>query len=307
MDGTAYARVNQDLADLVAGRVPEVRVDTMRHPYALLPGPVAWPAVTVTGILPEEQTRVAEVLATALPGFVKGCHLLPEPRPRRDSNQVQLVRPYRFVNTDYLYMIRISAEYMGGAGNPEVLEPARQGRSPSFLTDRIYFHARLFPVRSIARKDFGICDFEAFTIHDAHFLVRAKGGEEGARSIFTTALFDQIDFGPVEDRFMDLFSFGSAWKGGRVFRPLVIDHLTLALNLLVPDIALVEDLAPRFADAFARLVSSGHLDDLSEPERDFWRAYYGAWAFENDFSRGGNPQWRLTTYPDERWRKRILG
>lgn len=305
MDGNTYSRVNNGLVALPVGAVPEIRVDTMRHPYALLPKTVAWPAVTVTGMTELEQESVVGVVAGELPGFVTGCHLLPEPRPRRDTNQVQLVRPYRIANADYLYMLRISAEYMGGADNTEVIRPARQGLSPSFLTDRIYFNARLFPVRSVMEGDSGIHDFDAFSIQDANFLVRER--DEGLRSIFATALFDQIDFGPVEARFQDLFSFGATWKAGRIFRPFVIDQLTLAFNLIVPDVHLIAELGPLFASAFNRLKATGNLEGLTEAEMSFWRDYYGAWSFENDFSRGGNPQWRLTSYPDARWRRRVVG
>lgn len=305
MNDSVYASINQQLAGLIEGPVPDIRIDTMRHPYALLPRQVAWPAVTVTGLVPEEQAAVAKVLATELPGFAAGCSLLPQPRPRRDTNQVQLVRPYHFRGADYLYMLRISAEYMGGAGNQEVLEPARQGRSPSFLTDRIYFHARLLPVTHLEKTAFGITDFEARSIEDANFFVREKGAPEGRRALFTTALFDEIDFGPVESRFQDMLSFGAEWRAGRIFRPLVIDQLTLALNVVVPSAGLINHVGPRFARTFEELVTKGHLDDLDETEQGFWRSYYGAWSFENDFSRGGNPQWRLTQYPDADWRKKF--
>ncbi len=303
MSENATARMNQRLAGLSSGASVEVGVDTMRHPYARLRSRIAWPPVTVTGILPEEQEAVVALVAEHLPSFAVDCHVLPETRPRRNTNEVQLVRLHRFGSVDFLYMLRISAEYMGGADSQEVYESARQGRSPGFYTDRIYFRARLFPVRRVELADSAIHDFDAYSIQDANFLVRDTRDPE-LRALFATALFDQIDFGPVEARFQDLFSFGAEWRAGRIFQPMVIEQLTLALNLLVPEVDLVSHAGAHFARAFGEMAEGREVSGLSDGEQAFWKAYYGAWDFRNEASRAGNPQWRLVSYPNAEWRAR---
>lgn len=289
------------LTVLDGGPVPSVVIDTMRHPYAQLSQTVVWPAVTVTGIEPVQQERVANVLAQQLPGFVQGCNLLPEPRPRRESHQVQFVRLHEFEDQRFLYIFRVSAGYMGGAANTEIVAGARQGISPSFQTDKVYFSARLLPVREVRVASYGIVDFEAHQLADAEFLFRERT-EGQTLEVFTTSLFDEIDFGKLEQSFLEQFSFGTEWTGGKTFRPFVIDYLTLALNLVVPEPGLVEQIGPHFARAFAALRKEGTLATLPESEKQFWRKYFAAWAYENRFSRGGNPQWALIAYPDPAWR-----
>ena len=272
-----------------------IRVDTFHTPYIQLNRKFAWPSIHMDQIHADEAVKIVEVLRKAIPEFVKGCSVLPEARPKKDSNQLHLVRPYEIENRKYLYVLRIVAQYMGGAAPQEVLSEGSQGITPSIQTDRIYYFARVMPVESWKLAGEDIVDYSALQSSDAifHFTTR-----DTARDIFSTILFDEVDYSHINQKITDLFAFGEKWKPGKLFHPFVVDNLSICLNLLRP-LKDETDIIVRYFDRAYRIIKDAASPDLlSAGDRDFWVRYYSSWDYERDASRAGNPHWKFTRFPD---------
>ena len=285
----------------------ELLVDNFHHPYAKFEDPFEWPGITLNGIQTHEARKIINVLLRKVPNFVKGCHVLPESRPKKDTNHLQFVRHIRRKEGEYIYIFRVLAEYMGGADKGEIIEPSSQGLTPSIKTDRIYFTALLLPVRNVTYEKGQIVDFHPLTIKEAYFKVDSASSEGGhEQTIFGTSMvFDDVDFSNVNTRFKELFSFGQTWKPGRLFPPLLVEYLTLCINIVPPHSEMIEGLIPFFDRGFREFMKTGELAGLSESDRNFWERYFQAWEYERVQSRSGNPHWKLVNFPGGDWLEEI--
>ncbi len=274
-----------------------LHIDTFRHPYLQFPEKFVWPAIHTDGITDDQAEELMAILIPGIPGFLAKCDLLATPKPRKNSSQLQFVRALEFGTIRYIYQFRVSAEYMGGALNDEVLMKHAQGVTPRFLTDRIYFTARIIPVVGIRKEYDRILDFEPLQIKEAIFRVTPV---ELERDIWSTILFDEVDFSSVNQHFTEMFRFGDAiWKPGRLFFPFAIDFVTLTANNLMPQ----ADTLMKFTEMYNELLGC-FLDDRSfetipEKVKNYWKRYYESWEFERIFSRGGNPHWVCRQFPAE--------
>ncbi|MDH5656079.1 MAG: hypothetical protein OEZ34_09240 [Spirochaetia bacterium] len=257
---------------------------------------ILWPSVHINHILPEERKIITEILLENIPTFITGCSILPEPRPRKDSNQIHYVRSYHENGSDYIYIFKVSCEYMGGADSSEIKIEGRQGIAPSFKTNRIYFSSLLIPVSEIARDNKGyINNFTPVQIKDAIFKVSS---DDVIRDFRSTVLFDEIDFSEVNNKITVHFEFNSSWKHNKLFYPFVIDYLSLCMNLIHPDKNAVDLYAGIFDRCFMNFMSGEDSGTMSAEDKNFLKRYYNDWYFERIFSRSGNPHWLVKKVPD---------
>ncbi|MBI3396581.1 MAG: hypothetical protein HY042_12140 [Spirochaetia bacterium] len=293
------AEISQLFASLgVSQPACELYIDTFRHPYLRFSEFFTLPGSTITGIKADECRKIAELLAAKIPWIVSDCQILPEPRPRRESGQLHLVRPILVDGRPYMFIFKLSAPYMGGAQDEEIVHAAQQGLSPTVNTDRLYFNARLLPVHEMEKEHGHIVDFQAVQIREAIFEVTSKSV---GRDVWSTVLFDEVDFSAVNQTFAEMFGHGADWTGGRLFSPVVVDYLTLALNLIWCDRAFVDQIAVMYDRAFTSFLHGGTLAGIANEDRQFWSAYFGAWKSERVSSRAGNPHWQMVKYPDASW------
>jgi hypothetical protein len=272
----------------------DLRIDTIGLPYALFRDRFAWPSVHSMNPLPEEKLRITEILSERLPEFVSGCSLIPETRPHRDISRVQYVREYRVEDQSFLYILNVSADYLGGARREDILSPGSQGISPSFLTDRIYFSARLVPAREIHYDAGAIVDFEPLKIREARFKVEFT---ETIRDVWSTILFDEIDYTEINRSLSDRFAFDAEWRLGKLALPFVIDHMTICLNLIHPGERAVGALLIPFSKIFRSVIGSGDLSDLNEEERRTLARFYTEWEYARFLSNSENTHWKITKTP----------
>lgn len=279
-----------------------IKIDTFHLTYILFPESFALPAVHFDGLTYENASRFLEPLQKYVPHYIKDCQVLPEPRPRKDSQQLHLVREYQIAEQKYLYIFRIHAAYMGGAQKAEFIEQATKGKSACVNTDRIYFQARLVPVHSIKKLHGQIVDFEALQIKDSLFKVSSN---ETRRDMWSTVLFDEVDFRELNQNFTQIFSFESEWQMGKLFQPFVVDYLTLCLNLINPDWKILHAVLPHYHEGFQQFLQSHTYANPSEAAELFWSAYYAIWSRKLTPARSGNPHWEITTYADRNWLAQI--
>lgn len=279
---------------------PELCIDTFHHPYIALSEKIVLPSVNLISIESGQAERVLRNVIDHAPAFVSDCNVLPESRPRRESNQLHLVRAHTLSATrpmavQYLYIFKISMEYLGGAQPDEIRSPARQGISPEVLTNRIYFHARLVPVREIQLENDCIVDFEPLRLRDALFQNKSVG--QGPGDKWSSALFDAVDFSELNARFTDMFAFGVDREQNKIFYPLLIEYLTLTMNLVYPHFKLVTGLVPYFDECLQSILRQGDLQDVSDETRRFFQKYLAGFKHRRHEARSGNPHWQLTQYP----------
>lgn len=280
------------------GAEHSLRVDTFRHSYARFTESFTLPSIDLSEIRQDEAYQLSLLLKERLPAYAADAHCLPEARPRKESHMLHLVREIRVEEASYVYLFKINPQYMGGASDEEYVTMPEQGRSPSIRTDRLYFDARLIPVSAVERgRNSQILDFRPRRIREALTQVVRSDSLDERR--WATALFDDLDFGALNQEFTRRLDFTDAgWPLRNVVDPLRVDFLTLTLNLLDPDPALTEALAPRFHEVFERVARGEDLRDLPTDQREFWARYYRAWEYEPAPSRSGNPHWKLTRTPD---------
>ena len=292
------AQLNSVLAGLPYGISKyRIMVDTFHQPYIQFPEPFVLPQVKLHDTTFEQARTLVELLARLMPGVVSDCHVLPESRPLRDSDQLHLVRPYRGGERDFIFIFKLQLKNLGGIEEADIVTPGSQGVTSAFRTDRLYFTAQLFPVKSITETDGYVTDFRAVQIKDAIFRVQnASSGKD----IWSAVLFDDVDFSKINRRFSEMLGheIDREWKLPRLFWPFVIDYLSLCVNLVSPERSLVDRAHPYFDRVFSALLPGVLPLDLSDDDQNFWRGYYDAWAYESISSRSGNPHWFLNSRPD---------
>lgn len=296
-------RVSAILRGLPADIDPaaDLFVDTFHQPYLHFSQSIVWPSVAVGETRMADAASVAECLAKTIPSLVTDCEILPNPKPSKDSGIFHFVREHTVDGSSFVFMLKIVSQYLGGAEAGEIITPPAQGISPSVRTDRIYFSARILPVERIQRSAGAIVDFVPQRVEEAVFQVSSNVPDR-----WTTVLFDEIDFSDINKKLTGLFApNGISWNAGSLFAPIIVDYLTICMNVVSCTRVFVDGVLPFFARAWSAFRSEKSLASLSDSDRAFWQAYYQAWAYERVLSRGGNPHWKFTAHPDSQWIKRF--
>ena len=289
--------INKIISNSSKDRKNKIRlgIDTFHHTYVMLQESFLWPSVHTGMIRPDEKLQITEIILKYIPSFIEGCSVLPEPRPRKDSTQVHYVRSYNFNSKEYIYIFKVSSDYMGGAETNEIVIKGRQGVTPSFYTNRIYFSALLVPVSEIMKDSHGaITDFRPIQIKDAIFKVSS---DDVIRDFRSTVLFDEIDFSEVNQKITNHFNVNSSWKHNNLFFPLIIDYLSLCMNIMIPFKSAVDCKAPIFSRLFENFIKQENVSTLNSDDRNFLDKYFTGWKFERILSRSGNPHWIITDHP----------
>lgn len=278
-------------------------IDTFHHPYLQFKEQFVLPTVNLYGIEIEQARSLLAPLVAQVPGFVHGCDVLPEPRPIKENNYLHLVRALKIEDREYIFLIKILAQYLGGATSDEILQAASSGVSATVRTDRIYFHSRLIPVENIDYEQGRVVDFKPVRLRDALLdgITRAQGFHVATKEMRVLDMFDEIDYSQANEELTRMFSVGVEWAPGKVFRPFLVDYHTLTMNIVYPDVRLIDDYLKHFHRGFDTLLNDLNLDGLSEDTRAFWAAYYQAFQYERILSRSSNPHWKLLQYPDREW------
>lgn len=271
-------------------------IDNFRFFYLTLPEPYELPGASTTGLTAEQKAELFTILADRHPPFTGSFQILPENRPARYATELHLVRPLVYEDSRFVLILRVLAEYRGGAESDEIIEESVQALTPRIRTDKIYYKARIVPCDRIELDGDSVLDFtprRLDQVESVYTEVKGAGPGPGARE-HTFAVFLDPDFheynGKISARFGD-------WPHENVFLPFVADdYVTISLNIVYPHAFYIDTVLPYFARAFDSIAESR---DLSDEDRAFWTAYYGGMDMERSYSRAGNPHWRFTRLPWE--------
>lgn len=300
MDFEHIIQINEELKNLsVESAVPKkIKVDTFHLPYIEFLDTFELPGISLNGPEYEQALKFTRIIKEKAPGFVSNTNLLPQARPQRDLQQLHFVREIQAGNKKYLYILKIFTLYMGGAESKDITIKAVQGLSASFISNRIYYQARIVPVDNVTRKQGQIIDFESTRIKDTLFEVSSS---DMKRDMWSTVLFDEVDFSELNQKFVDCFSFDSDWKLGKIFSPLVVDYLSLCINPVYPILPIIEAVAPHFHEGFSSFIKDREAMSVPEKTEYFWSAYFAKFTRKLSPAKSGNPHWEILTYPDEAW------
>lgn len=272
-----------------------LNVDTFHHAYMQFDEKFRWPSVNLSKVDSQEAAAITEVLLKYAPFAIKNCQILPDPRSGRYSHHLFYVKKVTEEPIRLIYIFRVSCQYMGGADSGEIIKPAKQGFSPEILTDRVYFASRLLPVQSLTEENGSIIDFQPLKLRDAVFHISNQNPE---RDIWSTILFDEVDFSSVNRKFSEIFGFGESWPAERLFLPFVVDSLAIACNLILLNPAVVSTIAHYYARLLHVFLQMFSTDKADADTVSFWRNYYTGWKYERILSKSGNPHWQLTGSPN---------
>jgi len=289
MNFSTVRRINDKISEWDVFGEFQVFIDTFHHPYLKVCQSFQMPSITLSGILDNKAEALTEVLLKYFPQLITGQQILPEPRPGKDSHQLQFIKEVTFENEKYVSLIKVNASYMGGARNEEVLIAGKQGVTPSILTDRVYFNSRLIPVSAIQMNDGFITNFIAKQVKDAIFYVSSR---DTMRDVWSTVLFDEVDFTQVNKMFTSFLAFVNPWPTAH-FLPLIVDYLTICFVGITGDSKETLSILPYFHGAFHMILEKGDCSAISDPDKNFWIQYFHSFQFERVASKSGNPHWQL--------------
>ena len=268
-------------------------IDNFRFFYLTLAEPYELPCANTTGLTAPQKEDLFATLSEQHSPFSAPFQILPENRPARYGTELHLVRPLSYENSRFVLILRILAEYRGGAESDEIIKESAQAKTPRIRTDKIYYKARIVPCSDIAQAGDSVLDFtprRLSRVESVYTEVKDAGARTGARG-HTFAVFLDPDFHDYNKKISARFG---DWPH-QVFYPFVADdYVTVSLNIIYPHTYYIETVLPYFARAFGSIAED---KPISEEDRAFWAAYYGSMDMERIYSRAGNPHWRFSRLP----------
>ncbi len=273
--------------------MPVYCLDNFKHPYIRFEKRFLWPSVHLIRTVDEETEKVRALLSEYWPDFSEEYAFWRNERFSGHQRYLSFVcQSDALKQYGMMLELRVLAGYAGGAEPEEIVRPAEQDRSPEFYTDRIYFKAALVPVEEyrVGRGQVQHIDIRTF-----NEILQASSYSLSVdqKEVWTTALFDSIDYTAIQERILQLLGELEAWKPGRLFFPVVIEHMTFCLNVLTLQ------QAEAMAAAFAELIKHIQQEDLRGMQSvEQWKRYIAGWKMDRTLSRSGNPHWIFAQIPE---------
>lgn len=269
-------------------------VDNFKHPYIRLNQTFAWPSIHLVETSMSEIEAIRSILVKYWPGFDSSFGLWQN--DIFSGNQKTLSFVYQndqLQQSEMMIELRVLIGYAGGAESNEIHGVVQQDRSPEFLTNRIYFRLLLMPVEKIKFQGNRVRDIDLLTFTEILEASNYSMTRE-YKELWTTALFDSIDYSFLQERIKSSLDKVTVWKLGNVFMPILIERMTFALNILTIQQAI------QMAEPFRELIHLILKENLADLEsKEIWRNYINGWTLERTLSRSGNPHWHFVNYPIE--------
>ncbi|NUM42251.1 MAG: hypothetical protein HUU45_11550, partial [Leptospiraceae bacterium] len=208
-----------------------VFVDNLHSPYAEFSETYILPPVSHNELDFLSAEKFIDTLIHFLPESISGCSVLPEPRPKRESGKLFLVK--KLYNDKFLYIIKFEPSYLGGVIPNDIIEKETLEKKASILTNRIYFSIRIIPVEKIIEKEGQIIDFQGkiFEPGNSTLIETNEQLHKGKKKV--SELFDEIDFSDqIQNLNNKLLIHKNNWKPEKVYHPISIEYLTVSVRFL---------------------------------------------------------------------------
>lgn len=267
-------------------------LDNFKHPYFRLSHQFTWPSINLIESSQHEVNTIRSILQKYWPNFNgEFAHWKNDIFSGSQKNLSFVYQNERLKEFEMMVELRVLVGYAGGAASDEIIGANRQDRSPEFITDRIYFRLFLMPVEKIQLNDSIVEQIDLLTFSEILEASEYSLTRE-FKELWTTALFDSIDYSFLQERIKAALDKIAVWKLGNLFMPILIERMTFALNILNLEQAM--NMAKPFRELLG-VILSGDLIGL-ESETD-WSSYINNWAVERVLSRSGNPHWQFVNFP----------
>ncbi len=269
----------------------EIFVDNLHSPYAEFNESYILPAVQTQSIDFQAAKKYMDTIIKYIPEAIEGCSILPEARPKRESDKIFLVKKISSGSKIFLYILKLEPVYLGGANLEQIQEKATQEKTVSIKTNRIYFSIRIIPLEEIMENDQTICDFQAKNYAEGIYKIEttSSGVLSGKKTV--SELFDEIDFGDLVQSLKDIFHItNESWKLGKVFEPVGVEYLTVSLKFLtLSQKEILEDFQS-FQSILDILYDNGEPSVNSIENYVHWLNLF---SMERLQSSSGNMRWKI--------------
>ncbi|MDV6234042.1 hypothetical protein CH379_000135 [Leptospira ellisii] len=298
MELNQIEELNRILSSVTGKNRPsEIFVDNLHTPFLRFEESFILPPTSVYGV---EFSAAKEFLLQAeqlVPELIAGCHVLPIPKPKKNSSHLYLVKPLPSEsdeNGKFVFVVSFILSYMGGAARESIVKQAQQGLTASVRTRQIYFLARILPLESLELIQGQIVDFTTRKYKETEFMVDVDTGPASSKIQHTySELFDDIDYSKQISMIHSVLDIRKEiWEPGKIFEPIDVELHTISSRFL-------DDSQERI---FGRFGTFRHLIDLllspesmtidsvkREPLHDWLRSF----GTERDVTPSGNMLWKI--------------
>ncbi|AOP32431.1 hypothetical protein A0128_00140 [Leptospira tipperaryensis] len=299
MELNQVEELNRILASVSGTNRPhEIFVDNLHTPFLQFEDSYILPSTSVYGV---EFSAAKEFLLQAeqlIPELIAGCQVLPEAKPKKNSNQLFLVKPLPSTDESddkkFIFVVSFHLSYLGGAPAPMFVKQPAQGKTASVRTYKIYFLARILPLESLEIKNGQIVDFVTRQYKETEFMVDVDTVPAFNKIQHTySELFDDVDYSKQISLIHSILNITKdVWQPGKVFEPIDVEFQSISSRFL-------EGSQERI---FSQFVDIRHLIDLllspesmtidsviQEPLHNWLRSF----GTERDVTPSGNMLWKI--------------
>lgn len=269
----------------------KIYIDNLHTPYAEFSKNYILPGTSTHSIDFISAKNYISAIAKLIPEAVEGCSVLPEPRPKRESEKIFLVKKFVLHEKQFLYILKLEPTYLGGAESEQILQKATQEKTASILTNRIYFSTRIIQIEHTISQDQTITDFQAKNYTEGNFKI-----ETGSKGILSekkrvSELFDEIDFSDLVTSLKHTLSITDEnWKLGKVFDPVGVEYLSISLKFLSLSQKQILNDFQNFSSIFDFLF---YQKELPADAIDHYKKWLDVYSMERSQSPSGNVRWKI--------------
>ncbi len=270
-----------------------IYVDNLHSPYVLLEEEYTLPPISNMDLTKQDIFPYLQILSKFIPEAMAECSVLPMQKPKRESGKISLVREISLRGHNYLYVLKIDAAYLGGSQKDKIKVSASQVTHPAIETDRIYFSIRIIPIKNVIRADGEIIDFEVQTFDKGLFFTEPEEVNSDRPRNFSE-LFDEVDYSHIiEPIKLSLKILQPNWSLGKIYEPVYIEYLTLAIRFLSVSYTKILSHFSHFYEILEIIHANGAISDITKRNFIYW---LGRHTFERETSPSGNMRWKILSY-----------
>ncbi|EQA35644.1 hypothetical protein LEP1GSC047_1436 [Leptospira inadai serovar Lyme str. 10] len=310
MNRQEIIELNSLLAEETSARNSEhsIFVDNLHTPYLEFEQNFVLPSCSVFEVDFPAARAFLEVAKNLVPELVSNCLVLPEPRPKRDSDRLFLVKPFYpddqiFRENSpkywekhlppYLLVLSFQLMYLGGADKIDIVTPAVQGRTMSVNTKRIYYFARVVPLDYLVVDDGLTVDFFPRKYSESEFMVQVGTEHHDSFRHTYSEIFDEVDYSRQIKIITETLGVTSKdWLLGRIFEPLAVEYLTLTARFLESSSSKIARDFISFRQVVDLLLTPDNMT-LEESARESLYAWLRSYTSERIVSPSGNMAWKI--------------
>lgn len=287
-------QLNQFLQSVTGeNQIEATYIDNLHTPFVKLATEYPLPAFAKSEIDYASARQYLSVLADFIPEAIHGCFVLPQAIPKRESDKLFLVRPCPLNGSQYLYILKLFVNYLGGADESSILQAENSYHSPSIRTDRIYFSVSIIPLDTIESEKDCIISFQPrfFSAVQNQVVVTEPENlmEKRPKAI---SLFDEIDYSttiePIKNR---LRIRRENWQPATVHEPIVIEYRTISFRPIELSFHEIQNSLAGFYQGFEQLLVG--KAEISDDYANAFLMYLNRNAATRAMSPSGNICWKF--------------